>query len=184
MRMTEKVMLNDLFKDGKPGLIRDGKLDEEAVKNFAATYKYDFVADSAAVAKMEEENITRLSKIMPRDVSKPIILQSVPQSNQLLKVFDVYQAEMLIGRIEKRLEPFGTDYRYDYSAWIKSEAYTFNGQQYQFSPIAYFKNASPVFENDVVFMKDKKAKPVKFKTPAPASAEQAFAQFLISTGNL
>lgn len=185
--MNEKEILMHLFKDGSTSFIKDNKVDEEEFSKFVGATPYNFTTDSLAVRKMEEENKARIAKLIPRDKSKPIELKKVDikDKNAVSEtiVFDIYQAQLIIGRLEKRITQ-GMSQKVDYSVWIKSEPFVYEGKQYNYSPVAYFENASDTFDNEVIMMKDKSE--VKFKTPGSMyqSAEYPFVNWLISSGNL
>jgi hypothetical protein len=185
--MNEKEVLMHMFNDGVPSLIKDNKLNEAEFTKFIGAVPYEFTADSLAVRKMEEENKARIAKLIPRDKTKPLELRKVEvkEKNAVSEtiVFDIYQAQLLIGRLEKRITQ-GMSQRVDYSVWIKSDPFVFDGKQYSFSPVAYFENASDTFDNEIIMMKDKSE--VKFKTPGSLyqSAENSFVNWLISSGNL
>lgn len=186
-RTLEKVIMEQLFKDGMPSLIKDGQLDAVAIAQFQAANHYNFEADSLAFQKMEEENKARIATVMPRDLSKPIELRPAGNKGNHITLLDVYQADLLIGRVEKKtstLSTFNGAPRYSYSVWMKTVPYTFLGTEYNFSPVAFLREADPSFDNDVIMMKDKRV--VKFKTPGAtvANAEYSFVKMLIDTGNL
>jgi hypothetical protein len=185
--MLEKELLNHIFKDGAPSIIKDNKLNEEELVKFVGTTPYDPVADSLSIRKMEEENKARIAKLIPRDKTKPVELKPVGSKDKTgiseTFLYDIYQAQLLIGRVEKRVTQ-GMSTRVDYSVWMKSEPFEFDGVKYNFSPVAYLDDASPTFDNEIIMLKDKSE--VKFKTPGNAyqSAEYSFVNWLISSSNL
>lgn len=181
--MTEKQVMEYVFKNNQAPLIKDNKLDPAAVEKFVASNNYDYKADSLAIIKMEAENKARIATLVPRDKSKPVELRPAGKAG-ILHYFDIYQANILIGRLEKRIDLDRMTPKYDYSVWMKTEPYSFNGKEYTFSPVAFFKDASPTFDNKVIMMKNKGQ--VKFQTPGAsnASADYSFVNLLINSGQL
>jgi hypothetical protein len=181
--MSQKEALGQLFKDGTTSLIKDNKLNEAEIEKFIAANNYDFKADSLAIIKMEEENRVRIKTRVPRDTKQPVELRPAGTQGEL-HLFDIYQANVLIGRLEKRIRTNSMTPNYDYSVWMKTEPFTFDGKQYAFSPVAFFEDASGTFDNRVIFMINKSEE--KFKTPGAsyASAEYSFVTMLINAGDL
>ena len=181
--MTEKQTLGQLFKDGTASLIKDNRLNDADVEKFIAANNYDYKADSLAIIKMEEENKARIKTRVPRDTKQPVELRPAGKQGEL-QLFDIYQANVLIGRVEKRIRTNSMTPNYDYSVWMKTEPFTFDGKQYAYSPVAFFENASGTFDNTVTFMFDKSE--TKFKTPGASytSAEYSFVTMLINAGDL
>ena len=185
--ITEKGVLAVLFKDGTSTIIKDNSINQDELEKFINQNKYDYVADSLAVTKWEEENKKRIAQLVSRDMKGRIELKLIETKTidgiTKLQVFDILQSETLIGRLEKKItNGIGTDF--DYYVWLKTEPYEFEGKKYEYSPVAFFKRASADFDNKVVLMKGKNI--VKFKTPGSlmSSAEYSFVNFLIGSGCL
>lgn len=195
-RMTEqlnekRIFAQVLFPENAPLLLADGKLNRAVVDSLAgSTHAYDYAADSARVRQLETANAARIKKVIPRDITKPFDLQVAtpvyqrphPEPGERTVAYDIYQGGFLLGQVMRRSHYESSELHYDFSVWMKTEPYTYEGQSMTFSPLAFFVNASATFDNKVVLMKDKSK--IKLKTPNPTAAEYLLVRLLIDSGNL
>lgn len=179
-RVFEKQLMGMFFQDSLPRLVKDGVLDGNAVAEFVAKKKYDFSADSLAVAQFEKENKLRIDKAerASRKPFKFVYKEKIERVDGTTFSYQIVQDSAVIGRLEKRVSSTGS---YGYVFYTHTEPFVFNGESTVYSPVAYMPKAeSPNFDSDFIVMTNKTA--AKLRPAVPSDAERQLLQYLIDKG--
>ena len=190
-RLIEKQLIGLLFKDSTPSLVQGEALNEQVMTDFITAHNYDFIADSLAIRKFEQENKDRIMEPLDRDKKQPVSLKFVSKNTtasgrgiEYTNIYDIFQDNVLLGQVEKRTIPsvnFGT--KAFYIVWKRVIApYTYEGKTMKSGILAYLETDSPTFDQELVLMTDKSQ--LKFKTSDHTNAEYQIVNLLIVNGKL
>lgn len=120
-----------------------------------------------------------------RDKTKPVTF-TVINDNSFSKadtdqLFEIRQAGVLLGRLQKKVEAIGSFPKANYVFWKVVTPVTINGIDFKFSPLAICKSGPSTFGIDVIAVAGKKTYEVKGDYSA---LETVIANTLIANGLL
>ncbi len=142
---AEKGIMEQVFNDTLPLLLKDGKLDADALNAFKAKLSFDLDGYKNYLKTTQDSVATAVKNaVIKRDVQKPFVFKQVkdnlintnkPHFNDAELVYDIYQDNVLLGRMEKITHTTitSTSY-YTYYKYITPK--TVNGIRIIYAPIA------------------------------------------------
>ncbi len=163
---AEKGVMEQVFNDTLPRLIKDGKLDTDSLNAFKAKVSFDLDAYKTYLKTTQDSVGAEVKNtVIKRDSQKPFVFKPVkdklmnnnkPHFNDAELVYDIYQDNVLLGRLEKVTHTTITSTSY-YTYYKYIGIKTVNGMRMLYAPVAVCVNEEGFSGNkpvDVLLVND------------------------------